>query len=270
MDPKSEVITATRITPGSRDDGDLLKEMIDTHEKNTQKSIDTVVADTKYGTIDNFLLCSDLGIQAHLPSIEETHRGSGRRKDIFPKEAFIYNPDNDTFTCPAGQILGKRAHHRKRKHYEYKASSQVCAQCTLREKCTRAKNGRTVKRHIRQDELDRMLKLSKSRQAKRDLRYRQHLSERSFAKSTRYGYKRSRWRRLWRMEIQDFLIAAIENITILIKDSKDRMSKSNVQRNHFIKDNRAKGESCPFVSLIMGLLFKSQLFLFGKSTVCQH
>ncbi|MDO9528794.1 MAG: hypothetical protein Q7J27_06490 [Syntrophales bacterium] len=31
------------------------------------------------------------------------------------------------------------------------------------------------------------------------------------------------------MEIQDFLIAAVQNITILIRQPKDRMSKSNVQ-----------------------------------------
>ena len=270
VDPKSEVITATKITPGSRDDGDLLKEMIDTHEQNTEKSVDTVVADTKYGKIDNFLLCSDLGIRAHIPSLEETNRSSGHRKEIFSKEVFVYDPDHDIFTCPAGQLLRKRKYYGKRKHYEYKTSSKVCAQCELREHCTRSKDGRTVKRHIRQDELDRMLKLSKSRQAKADLRDRQHLSERSFARSTRYGYKRARWRRLWRMEIQDFLIAAIENITILIKHSNDLMSKSNVQRCHITKDNGTKMKSCLFKSFIMRLLFKFPLFWLGENTVYQH
>jgi transposase len=267
VDPKSEVITATRITPGSRDDGDLLKEMINTHEQNTQKNIDTVVADTKYGKIDNFLLCHDLGIKAHLPSIEETNRGSGSRKDIFPKEAFVYNPDNDTFTCPAGEVLRKRMYHKKRKHYEYKASSGVCAQCRLREKCTRSKDGRTVKRHLRQNELDTMLTMSKSREAKRDIRYRQHLSERSFARSTRYGYKRARWRGLWRMEIQDFLISAIENITILINHTNDKMSKSNVQRIQLIPSKRVKGKShlfgvkvIRFVSIYLNILVRSRYF----------
>jgi transposase len=59
VDPKAEVITATTITPGSIDDGEMLKEMIDTHKRNTQKEVDTVVADSKYGTIDNYLLCHD-------------------------------------------------------------------------------------------------------------------------------------------------------------------------------------------------------------------
>jgi len=61
VDPQHEVITATTISPGSVDDGAVLKEMIKIHKDTTQKSIDTVVADSKYGTIDNFLLCRDRG-----------------------------------------------------------------------------------------------------------------------------------------------------------------------------------------------------------------
>ena len=70
-----------------------------------------------------------------------------------------------------------------------------------------------------------------SRQAKRDMKTRQHLSERSFAQSKRYGYKRARWRRLWRVKIQDFLIAALQNIQILISNSK---SKAQSQVNALV------------------------------------
>jgi hypothetical protein len=54
------------------------------------------------------------------------------------------------------------------------------------------------------------------------------LSERSFAQSKRYGYKRARWRRLWKIKIQDFLIAAIQNVQILPRHSK---RKSRAQAN---------------------------------------
>jgi len=253
VDDKCEVITATHVTTGSVDDGDVLKEIIEIHEQNIQKSVDTVVADSKYGTIENFLLCHDLGLRAHIPSLEKTQRGSGRQKGIFPKEAFSYNSDTDTFTCPAGIILKRRNYHKERKHYEYKASSRICALCELRERCTRSKNGRTIKRHTRQDELDIMIKYAKSLEAKRDIKTRQHLSERSFAQSKRYGYKRARWRRLWRMEIQDFLIAALQNITVLISQSEDKISKSNAQIGHIIRTQRAKWEDSSFGSLLIRL-----------------
>ena len=228
VDPKQEVITATKVTPGSVDDGHVLNDMIELHENNTKKKIETAVADSKYGTIDNFLMCHDLGINAHIPSIEETQRGSGRQKGIFPKEAFDYDPDTDTFLCPAGQVLKKRHFYKSRKHFEYKTSAKVCAHCHLKAKCTRSKDGRTLKRHARQEELNMMADKAKSRPAKMDLKERQHLSERSFARSTRYGFKRARWRGLWRMEIQDFLIAALQNIMVLIEQPKRKMSKSNV------------------------------------------
>lgn len=187
-------------------------------------------------------MCHDLGIRAHIPSLEETQRGSGRKKGIFAKEAFSYNPDDDTFSCPAGQTLRRRSYNKKRRHYEYKASSDVCAKCQFKERCTRAKDGRTLKRHVRQDELDMMVKIAHSREAKKDIKTRQHLSERSFAQSKRYGYKRARWRRLWRMEIQDFLIAAVQNIMILINHLKDKVqSKANAlveQHRPSLKDKK--------------------------------
>jgi len=45
--------------------------------------------------------------------------------------------------------------------------------------------------------------------------------ERSFAQATPYGYQRARWRRLWRVQIQEYLTAAIQNIKILLKDVKE-------------------------------------------------
>jgi len=268
VDPKHEVITATKITTGSVDDGNVFKEMIDIHQKNTQKVVDTTVADSKYGTINNFLLCHDLGIKAHIPSLEKTHRGSGRQKGIFPKEAFTYQPDTDTFTCPAGNSLKRRNYNKKRNHYEYKAPSELCALCELRKQCTRSKGGRSLKRHIRQDELDIMLTYAQSREAKRDIKTRQHLSERSFARSKRYGFKRARWRRLWRMEIQDFLIAALQNILVLANHSKGETSKSNAQIGQVIRDKRAIWEGLSMRSFVINLFIQLILPFSWKRQIC--
>jgi len=254
VDPHCEVITATKITPGLRDEGTLLAEMIEMHEHTTRRRIETAVADSRYGKIDNFLLCHDGGIKAHIPSLEGTQRGSGRQKGIFPKEAFCYDPTTDTFSCPAGNVLTRRVYHKRRKSYEYKASSEACAHCHLRQRCTRSKHGRTLKRHLRQDALDIMLQGANSREAKRDIKTRQHLSERSFAWSTRYGYKRARWRRLWRMQIQDLLIATVQNITILIRHTNDTLSKSNAHRGQIGEYLRCNWRDYSFASLLTGVL----------------
>jgi transposase len=216
VDPQHEVITATTVTAGSVDDGKMLDEVVLQHARNTQSSVDTVVADSKYGTTENYLNCHDRGIEAHMPCLEKTQAGTGRREGIFSRDEFIYAADADVYVCPAGQELRKRHYQEHRNGYEYQASAKVCAACALRDQCTRAKGGRTIKRHVRQEDLDRMRVKAQSRQAKRDIKIRQDLSERSFARSTRYGFKRARWRRLWRMQIQDYLIAAIQNIMTLL------------------------------------------------------
>jgi len=221
VDSKCEVITATEVTPGEVHESHRLKSLIDTHESNTETSVETAVADSKYGSIENYLTCRDRDIKAHFSSLEQTQKGTGTKKGIFPKEAFSYDAVNDIFICPAGQILKRRKYYKKRKHYEYKASPKTCNNCKLRDQCTKAKSGRTLKRHVRQDDLDSMLKQANSPESKKDIKTRQHLMERSFARGTRYGYQRARWRRLWRVEIQEYLTAAIQNIMILVKDVKE-------------------------------------------------
>jgi len=116
VDPKHEVITATQVTPGAVSEGDLLAEMIDGHESNTHSKVKAAVADSRYGSIENFLFCSDIKVKAHIPSLEERQRGSGRQKGIFPKEAFTYDPSRDLFVCPAGEELRRRNYSKTRRH----------------------------------------------------------------------------------------------------------------------------------------------------------
>ena len=180
------------------------------------------MADSKYGTIDNYLACHDRNIAPHFEKFDKGHDGFGTRKGIFRPPDFVYKPDEDHFICPAGELLKPRKLIKKRNHYEYSLPAKVCNSCSLKPQCTRSKTGRTLKRHVRQEDLDKMLIQSESRKSKRDIRKRQHLMERSYARSKRYGYKRARWRRLWRVQIQEYLTASIQNIMVLIKHIKEQ------------------------------------------------
>jgi transposase len=221
VDERTEIITATEVTPGAISEAHRLPSLIDAHQKNTDMTVETVVADTKYGTVDNYLHCHDRDIAAHIPDLNACQDGKGRRKDIFPEEAFIYDPATDTYRCPANQTLKRRKHKKKRKTFEYGISIRLCRSCPLRDRCTRSKTGRTVKRHYRQDDLNDMRRNAQSDRSKRDIKTRQHLMERSFARATRYGYKRARWRNLWRVEIQEYLTAAVQNIMVFLRHVKE-------------------------------------------------
>jgi uncharacterized protein (UPF0179 family) len=221
VDSKCEIITATEVTPGEVHEAQRLQALIDSHEKNAGATVEVAVADSKYGTLDNYVTCHDRKIKAHIPSLEQTRKGTGRQKGIFSKGVFIYDYAKDVFICPAGQILKKRKYRKKRKHYEYAASKKACNSCPLKENCTRSKTGRTLKRHVRQDDIDLTLTESMSAESKKDIKTRQHLMERSFARAKRYGYKRARWRRLWRVQIQEYLTAGIQNMMVLLGNIKE-------------------------------------------------
>lgn len=165
--------------------------------------------------------CYERKIKAHIPFLKKTHEDKGSKKDIFPENAFTHDPETDTMICPSGKRLKKRTFHKHRQSNEYIGSKKDCFTCVLQPNCTRNKVGRAVHRHVHKEELDYMVTISNTFEAKKDIKTRQHLMERSFAKSTRYGFDRARLRGLWKVNIQEYMTAAIQNIQTLIRYMKN-------------------------------------------------
>lgn len=239
VDDAHGVITATETTPGDVEENAKLIDLVDQHEHNTQTTVDTVVADKQYGTAENFRECRERGIRSHMGDMLAPQLKKGRREGIFGYDDFTYNAETDTFTCPAGQTLTRRKHKKKRKAYEYACSAAICRACELRSRCTKAKGAaRSVKRHYNQEAVDAGRAQSRSAAAKRDRVRRKWLMEGSFADgANNHGFKRARWRRLWRQQIQDYLIAAVQNIRILIRYG-DQKPTAAVQALQAQRQNR--------------------------------
>jgi transposase len=217
VDDARGVITAVETTTGSIAENKRLVPLVDQHEANTGQIVQTAVADRKYGTAENFVACQQRGIRTHLGDARHA-TPNARCHGIFPDSAFSYEARTNTYRCPAGQMLKPRRLHPSKRTWEYALPKGVCAACSLRPQCTRASSGRTVHRHEHQALLDRARQQAHSVAAHRDRHRRQHVAEVSFADAANHhGFKRARWRRLWRVQIQDWLIAAIQNIKILLK-----------------------------------------------------
>ena len=74
-----------------------------------------------------------------------------------------------------------------------------------------------MQRHENQEALNVARAQAHSFAARRNRKRRQYLMEASFADAANnHHFKRARWRRLWRQQIQDYLIAAIQNVRILL------------------------------------------------------
>lgn len=217
IDSACGVITATILGPGDENEAHRLTELLDQHAKNTATVATTAVADSKYGTNENLMLCHDRCVTLHTRPLKEVQQDRTDNRGIFPEDRFLYEGETDTYVCPAGERLYKRNHSVKRAASEYLTRRGVCGKCMLRELCTRAKLGRSIKRHDRQDVIDTMRRATETNACRSDLKRRQHFMEGSFGQATRYGFKRARYRRQWRVSIQDLLIAAVQNIEILIR-----------------------------------------------------
>lgn len=223
VDDANGVITAQVTTGGAVPEDGQLMGLVEQHHLHTRVAAQTVVADSQYGTAENYLACADRGIQAHMADWKAHHQG-GTLNQQFSPERFCYDLASDTYRCPAGQTLYR---YQKRAHkpaWEYKSKPSVCAQCPLRAQCTTSTSGRRIQRYERQAQLDQLRALSKSPAARKDRRRRQHLIEGSFADAANnHGFKRCRWRRLWRQQIQNHLIAACQNLRILLRNGGKRL-----------------------------------------------
>jgi hypothetical protein len=220
VDDKAGVVTAVKTTTGAIDEASQLIELIEQHERVTASKTRVAVADSRYGNTANFIALAERQIQAHVADLRSKLRNA-RSEGIYPPERFLYQPDRDCYRCPAGEILSRHHFVVRRGYYEYRPPRGTCARCSLRPFCTRDKNGRTLKRYAEQELLDKARSQSHSPQARSDRRRRQWFQERNFAEAAiQHGFKRARWRGLWRQSIQDYLIAAIQNLRIIAKNPK--------------------------------------------------
>lgn len=205
--------------------------LIEQHQKNTSVAVETVVADSQYGTVENFLACGQRGIRPHMADLKEAQDQAGMREKFFREKKFLYDAATDTYRCPAGQVMRRWQKRAEKKAYQYMTRPGSCAVCALRAQCTQAKGGRRIQRFEQQEQIDQARAASRSRAAKKDRRRRKYLMEGSFAQgSNQHGFKRARWRRLWRQQIQGDLIAACQNIHILLREQRNKPRAGMAQR----------------------------------------
>jgi len=219
VDDRCGVVTAVKTTPGDIAEPTQTEALLDQHEQHTGLRVETAVGDQQYGTADNHRRLQQRGVRTHLKTAAGRPRTEQER---LGPEHFTYESDHDRYRCPAGQWLHRRYLNARRQSVEYRTRKGVCAACPMREQCTASAHGRVIVRHVAHELIERARAQAHSPEAQQDYRRRRHLIEGSFAQAAnQHHFKRARWRRLGRQQIQDHLIAAIQNIKILIKAAPD-------------------------------------------------
>jgi hypothetical protein len=132
VDDAHGIVIAVKTTTGRINEGHELMGLIDQHQANVGVSAYTIVADCKYGKIENYVSCQSRKLRTHMADLLTNSPGSVRRDGIYPESQFLYRPESDTFLCPAGQVMKPRRLHSVRLSWEYVTKRGVCLSCRLR------------------------------------------------------------------------------------------------------------------------------------------
>lgn len=256
VDDAHGVVTATETTPADCEENAKMLDLVRQHEANVGSLPKAAVADSQYGTSENFRNLTALGVETRM----NPHAGMSRSK-LYGPERFEYDAKSDSYACPTGNRLYPRSPDKIRMGVEYVVRKGTCDGCALRAQCTNAKTGRTLLRRWGQEFIDEGLAASATGQAKRSRDRRKWRMEGSFAQSANlHGLNRSRWRRLWRQRIQDHIICAIENVKILIsaaaKPRKAAASALASAKSMFGGGNRDQASSTSALKLLVAILPK--------------
>jgi len=113
----------------------------------------TVLADRGYYNGDEVLACEGSGV---LPCIPKTQTSGNAKRGLFTVADFIYDAENDRYTCPAGKYLTKgKVRSDRRDNIDHYRNLTACLTCALKPRCTPDKIKR-LKRWEHEGVLDKM------------------------------------------------------------------------------------------------------------------
>ena len=214
VDDEHGIVTATVTTPANVNDEKVLPDVISTHQRNTGKKVKTAVADKAYGTGENYEYLHEQGITSCI-----SHKRKNCNCDpAFNNDKFSYNKEQDRYTCPVGNQLKRSQFKRNRNATIYKADRKICQQCQHFQKCVTSKNsGRQIQRNINKRYIEWADNCLPRYERKRLMTRRKYKVEGSFADATNnHGFKRSRFRGIEKVKIQNLMIATIQNLRKLM------------------------------------------------------
>jgi transposase len=149
VDAKHKLIAASELTNDSNDHQQLHPMALQGKEAVGATEV-TAVADPGYSNGEHGARCEQDGITAVVPRAE-TVNTTGRQ--YFSRNEFTYDPNTDTWRCPANETLSLHTiwHTQKKKVY----TSAACSACPLKPRCTKAKR-RLIIRDFHEDAREAM------------------------------------------------------------------------------------------------------------------
>lgn len=209
MDNSSRIILDAEVTePNLNQEGQVAGVMVERSRFAYGITPETLGGDKAYGSGTAVRRICNAGVEPHVSKPE--HRGK-QVEDVFDKDQFEYDEENDRLRCPAGNYLKRRTTHKRNRQIEYVASKTDCSECPLKAQCTHAPN-RVVHRHLDKDYLDYAAELRKTDGYRASQRCRKKI-EMLFGEAKEFmGLSRARRRGHRNVLDQCLLTAAVQNM----------------------------------------------------------
>src|SRR5258706_2997798 len=133
IDADSHLIVAAEVTNTGHDRHQLASMGKKAFEATGHEEI-TALADRGYYHGEEVLACEGTGV---LPCVPKTLTSNNPNRGLFSRHDFVYDAQNDYYTCPAGEILTKGAVRSDRRHgFDKYRNLAACLSCDLKPKCT--------------------------------------------------------------------------------------------------------------------------------------
>lgn len=211
VDPDSELITASEVTPGNSADGTVAETLIEDLPCEPDKDVPSeekpqVYGDGSYGSARFHEELERRGIESYCKTPP-----ASARSGFFTKDDFEIDLETSTIRCPNGVLAGIPAF---RGQYTQVRFGDSCQGCPLRAQCTAADSGRSIR--ISKDELTLLTARQRQKTQAWQERYNRHrpVVERKIGHcmTRRHGGRRARVRGLLRITADFRLLAAAMNL----------------------------------------------------------
>jgi transposase len=153
-DAAQRIIVGVGVSQSASDQGQLAP-AVDKIEENLERPPEQAVVDGGFTSRETIVEMDRRGVDL-IGSMADTSVQSAGQFDrrgvdaAFRPEAFTYQPESDTYQCPAGKVLSYEGKDRSvgLTQYKYRASATDCAACAFKRKCCphNAAKGRMVVR----------------------------------------------------------------------------------------------------------------------------
>jgi hypothetical protein len=216
VDPDSEIITATAVTPGNAGDGSVAKELLqealsETVPVREQPEKIEVFGDASYGSAEVVDHVESAGGEPNL-KVQQPPAARG----MFSKNDFQIDLGKGTVRCPAKHLVVIQTREDGSGLASFDAR---CDECPIRARCTTSTRGRQIKIHSR----ERTLEKQRSRQRDPNWRSRYRATrpkvERKIGQLVRrrHGGRRARLRGVERNRLDFATLAAAVNLQRIAK-----------------------------------------------------